>query len=89
MALLDSSSRIRQSLLKTLCLRRDGYRCAISRAPDVRSHLLGRVVYEKGGLEPCATECAHIIPFGLRNIDEDDAREVRPRVVYPALYGQG
>lgn len=89
MALLDSSSRSRQSVLKTLCLRRDGYRCAISGAPDVRSQLLGRVVYEKGGLEPCATKCAHIIPFGIRNIDADDAREVRPRAVYPALYGQG
>lgn len=84
MVSLNSSSRSRQSVLKTLCLRRDGYRCVMSGAPDAWSHIQGRVSFTNGGLGTCETKCVHIIPFGIRDIDEDNAQEVRSRYIYPA-----
>lgn len=79
MAMVESSSRSRQAPLKALCLRRDGYRCALSGAPDKKSVVDGRISREDRRL--AATMCAHIIPFALRKLDENDELEVRGPVL--------
>lgn len=77
--LVGLASRSRQAPLKALCLRRDGYRCALSGDPDMDSVVDGRVSGE--GRRSVITQCAHIIPFGLRRIDQNDEREVRRRLL--------
>ena len=72
---IESSSRNDQAKLKEACLRRDGFRCAITGVPDVVSVQKGRI--QEAGQYPKYTECSHILPFMLRSFDGDRAREVK------------
>ena len=73
MATIESSSRNDQAELKAACLRREGYRCAISGAIDLNSR---NRVKASTGASMVRTECAHILPFSLRRFDEQNAQEV-------------
>ena len=73
---IESSSRNDQAKLKEACLRRDGFRCAITGGPDSVSTQEGRIPQE-AGVYPVFTECSHVLPFMLRKFDDDKPQEVR------------
>ncbi|SPO06347.1 uncharacterized protein DNG_09036 [Cephalotrichum gorgonifer] len=85
MSLLETSTRARQSTLKAACLRRDGYRCALSNRIESEAVLEGHVL--QGDRQVCSTKCAHILPFGLRKIDEGDSLDMeREATIWWALF---
>lgn len=83
---IESSSRGEQKQLKEDCLQRDGFRCAVSRCYDATSVRSKKVQPPVGALS-ADTECAHIIPFGLRKFDEDkQPQAARRATIWWALY---
>ena len=48
-------SRSGQAALKAQCLKRDGYKCVVTRFPD---RYTGNDIF-------FPTECTHIVPFGI------------------------
>lgn len=78
MSTIEPSSRKDQRRLKAACLKRDGYRCAVSNTIDKTSKLDSRLkIPGSAGERVRQTECAHILPFGLRNFDEQNSQEVK------------
>jgi hypothetical protein len=76
MAEIEPSTRTDQKALKRKCLARDGYHCIATGKFDVlslRNGLYSRTAEERGGF----TQCCHILPFALRNFNEENAMEVR------------
>lgn len=73
-AQLELSTQSRQAALKAICIRRDGYRCVITKARDHVAVMDGHVSSE--GHRTAVTVCAHVISFGLRKLSEEDEREV-------------
>ncbi len=79
MAMIESSSRNEQSDLKEDCLRRDHYRCVYSHRWD-RKSMQNRKVFPNNKPtfdETTATEAVHILPFGLRDFDEENLQQAR------------
>lgn len=74
MALIESSTRGDQAALKKLCLRRDGSCCVISNHADKREVNYGHL--DQGDRDVVSTQCAHIIPFALRECEDESALEV-------------
>ncbi len=73
------SFRKDQGLLKADCLRREGYRCALTGMVDGKSR--GEVPGSTG--EMVITQCAHILPFAFRSFDEQSAIEVKRHPTVP------
>ncbi|OAA55875.1 hypothetical protein SPI_08082 [Niveomyces insectorum RCEF 264] len=71
MSTIQASFRRNQGRLKAACLQRDGYRCAITGKVD--AHWTHKV--PQTGRKGSRTQCAHILPFALRNFDEENACE--------------
>ncbi|KAK0718649.1 hypothetical protein B0T26DRAFT_831204 [Lasiosphaeria miniovina] len=80
-ATIEPSSRNDQRVLKADCLRRDGHRCALTGRVDGKSR--GKVPGAAGWM--VKTQCAHILPFALRNFDTQSAQEIKPTIWW-ALY---
>ncbi|MBE3042579.1 hypothetical protein IMZ48_08380 [Candidatus Bathyarchaeota archaeon] len=74
MALIGSSSRSGQLALKKACLRRDGASCVVTGNVDRHELREGRI--DQAGRKSMPTQCAHIIPFGLRKLEDESAEEV-------------
>jgi hypothetical protein len=79
--MIEASSRKDQARLKAECLRRDGYRCALSGSVDGKSR---NKVPSAELSDIVKTQCAHILPFALRDFDDDQAQEVRFQLRYEA-----
>ncbi|KAL7627193.1 hypothetical protein AAE478_003969 [Parahypoxylon ruwenzoriense] len=80
---VEASFRKDQGLLKADCLRREGYRCALTGWVDGKSR--NKVPGSEG--EMVITQCAHILPFALRNFDEQSAQETQNKAtIWWALY---
>ncbi len=73
MIIIESSIRNDQTALKKACLKRDGYTCVVSGILD-RSSV--SIHASASGRRVGATDCAHILPFGLRKFDEDMPQQV-------------
>ena len=67
-----------QQVLKLRCLQRDGYRCVVSSRVDGKYQ--GKVPGATTGPR-CRTECAHILPFALKNFDLQNAQQVSVALV--------
>ncbi len=78
MASIESSSRSDQQRLRDMCLRREGYKCALTGKAD-RDSVQRRLV-ERTGQER-VMQCAHILPFGLSVFDEKDSRQVSTKLI--------
>lgn len=63
---IEPSTRAQQETLKRRCLERDGYKCAVTNAYDLKSPEDGRILTPPGA-RITHTECAHIIPFQIRS----------------------
>ncbi|KAJ0321854.1 hypothetical protein COL5a_009038 [Colletotrichum fioriniae] len=85
-ASVQPSDRNQQSTLKSICLKRDGYRCAFSHLYDITNARGGRVVPPVGALTS-HTQLCHILPLALRMFDNASpvARDAVARV-WHALY---
>ncbi|KAK3940786.1 hypothetical protein QBC46DRAFT_312764 [Diplogelasinospora grovesii] len=84
MSKIEPSFRKDQASLKADCLRREGYRCALTNKVDRNTKnqaLLG------AGARTVLTQCAHILPFALRNFNEQNAQETENKAtIWWALY---
>src|SRR5690554_4467131 len=86
MGLIETSSRSDQSALKRACLRRDESRCVLTGHVDIHEVEENRV--DQAGRAPVESQCAHIIPFGLRNLEDESAAEVSLRTISYIEYKQ-
>ena len=83
---ITSSSRSEQTTLKAQCLQRDGFRCCLSGSYDIKS-ICSRLVQAPIGARVAITECAHILPFALREFNEKSAIETENKAaIWWALY---
>ncbi|KAM0256666.1 hypothetical protein ACHAQJ_004820 [Trichoderma viride] len=77
---IESSDRLGQGKLKKECLVRDGFRCTVSGLYDRNSMIDGKFTLPNGG-RVAETQCAHILPFALRNFDGKNAREAENKAI--------
>ncbi|KAI3534466.1 hypothetical protein CSPX01_12083 [Colletotrichum filicis] len=85
-ASVQPSDRNQQPTLKSICLKRDGYRCAYTHVYDITNARGGRVVPPVGAFTS-NTQLCHILPLALRRFDNASpvARDAVAKVWY-ALY---
>ncbi|KAK4145808.1 uncharacterized protein C8A04DRAFT_10219 [Dichotomopilus funicola] len=85
MTQIEGSSRTGQRSLKKECLSRDANRCVISGLIDEEA--FSSMSPEKRKGTSVTTECAHILPFALSNLDGRNATQTKNRsTVWWALY---
>jgi hypothetical protein len=81
---LESASRNEQRLLRSQCLKRDGYKCKLTQLFDISSVKSLPQIHEKMKMQQVgtkraragATELAHILPFSLAQFDDEKLGEV-------------
>ncbi|KAI3543660.1 hypothetical protein CABS01_01720 [Colletotrichum abscissum] len=85
-ATVQPSDRRLQSTLKSICLKRDGYRCTFSHVVD-RASSESRLVVLPVGVIATPTQLSHVLPLALRKFDNASpaARDAVAGVWY-ALY---
>ncbi|OIW34084.1 hypothetical protein CONLIGDRAFT_677797 [Coniochaeta ligniaria NRRL 30616] len=85
MSSIEGSSRKGQATLKADCLRRDNNRCVIMGIVD--SKVWKEMPTEERTSKHGATECAHILPFALRKLDDRSATHTKNKAaIWWALY---
>ncbi|SPN97550.1 uncharacterized protein DNG_01061 [Cephalotrichum gorgonifer] len=72
---IEPSTRNDQGSLKSRCLRRDGFRCLITGVYDKDSVDKRLINLPEGGVTTF-TNCAHILPFSLRDFERERSREM-------------
>ncbi|KAI2626518.1 hypothetical protein GGR54DRAFT_637090 [Hypoxylon sp. NC1633] len=78
---IKPSFRDEQASLKADCLRREDYRCALSRVLDENTE------NHPAAERMAKTHCAHILPFALRHFDDQNAPETENKAtIWWALY---
>ena len=77
MSEISPSSRVEQDELRSKCLRRDNWRCVVTRAVDMFTVLRCPDWPEaEEGINMAATECAHVLPLALAKFDSNRNLEV-------------
>ncbi|KAL7944799.1 hypothetical protein V8C42DRAFT_325949 [Trichoderma barbatum] len=73
-------SQREQGKIKRECLKREGFRCSISGHYDTSSVNEGKVILPPAE-RATATQCAHILPFALREFDANSALETKNKAI--------
>ncbi|KAN0074357.1 hypothetical protein V8E54_008294 [Elaphomyces granulatus] len=88
MSEVSPSSRVEQDELRSKCLRRDNWRCVVTRAVDMFTVLRCPDWPEaEEGINMAATECAHVLPLALAKFDSNRNLEVyNHSLIWEAIY---